>query len=128
MLHIYYRILSINKDEASLVVRYWSDSVSEEELMVNESSSRTDVSLNLWEPTAPAEKIHDFILSHAPAEWLELKRKVRDRIVDTSLSQIQDWVGKVRDGVPIPVGSAPLKKPIVSSEVDLTNLLTEEAE
>lgn len=121
MLTIYYRILSIDPSEGSVIVRYWSDSVSEEELALDENKERcrTDVNLNIWDPTWPADQIHSHIILHAPTVWLEMKRKIRDRLIDTSLSQIKGWVGQVRSGTPIPVSD----KAGSHNEVDVTHLL-----
>lgn len=101
-MEVFYRILSIDENESSIVVRYWTDQLSEKELSVdpNEENDqpttcRTDYNLNIKADMSEAE-LHDFIVSCAPTNWFALKHDVKDPEVDTSFNQVKPLVGQTR--------------------------------
>jgi|TARA_R110000824_G_scaffold8157_2_gene36971 hypothetical protein len=100
---IKYKIIKVTPADHGIVVRFYSDTVSEEDLAIrdpatgeitldadgNIESCRTDFSITLWAtPTLTGEALEEKIWSHAPTQWLELLGKVSDASVDTSLSGI----------------------------------------
>lgn len=89
---IYYRILSVDENEFSFVVRYYTDALSERELSIdpNEQSDtpercRTDYNLNLWRDMTE-ENLHQHIMQSAPVQWLMRKERVKARSPDYTLS------------------------------------------
>lgn len=100
---IKYKIIQINPADHGIVVRFYTDTISEEDLAVrnpdtgeiildddgNIGSCRTDYSITLWDaPALAGEALEEMILRHAPVQWFELQNKVADASVDTSLSGI----------------------------------------
>ena len=102
-MEIKYKIIQVNPADHGIVVRFYTDTISEEDLAVrnpatgeiilddggNIESCRTDYSLTLWDaPTLTGEALEEVIMNSAPTQWLELLDKVADGSVDTSLSGI----------------------------------------
>ena len=100
---IKYKIIKVTPADHGIVVRFYSDTISEEDLAIrdpatgeitldadgNIESCRTDFSITLWAtPTLTGEALEEKIWSHAPTQWLELLGKVSDASVDTSLSGV----------------------------------------
>lgn len=99
-MQIFYRVLEVNEGDASIVVRYWSDELSERELSsaLDETSDtpvrcKTDYNINIWEEMDDGE-LHDFIMASAPVQWLELKGKTKRG--EVSLHPAVQWVGQTR--------------------------------
>jgi hypothetical protein len=97
---IKYRILSINPEEHSMLVRFSSDTLSELDLAAsfdelgNITHGRTDVNITIWQTPAPsAEQLHEEIMRQCPMGFFEIKQKVMDPNVDTSMDALKDFVG-----------------------------------
>lgn len=101
---INYRILKVDELEHSIIVRYYTDIVTEAYLATpryeNDSfdvtpegypvSCRTDYNFNIWETPSPSEeRIVEIIMNGAPKEWLHLHEQILSSNVDTSLSEIK---------------------------------------
>lgn len=107
---LFYRVLSIDENECSFMVRYWSDEVTELELSQDlpeehydpPKRCRTDTHMNVWRPEATPDELHEAIMANAPMQWLELKGKVKNPAVDTTLSQLQSMVGVTKAVPPKP--------------------------
>ena len=102
-MEIKYKIISVNPADHGIVVRFYSDTISEEDLAIrnpdtgeiildddgNIEACRTDYSITLWDaPTLTGEALEEVIMGCAPTQWLELLGKIADASVDTSLSGI----------------------------------------
>ena len=100
---IKYKIISTNPADHGIVVRFYTDTISEEDLAVrnpdtgeiildddgNIGACRSDYSITLWDtPALTGEALEDMIVLHAPVQWFELLGKIADASVDTSLSGI----------------------------------------
>ena len=111
---ISYKILSVNQNDASIVVRYFTDFLSEQEL-----AGRTDYNLTLWNLNMSENELHDYILTNAPMDWLQLKESVINKKINTQLlSNIQKSIGVIKSGIITPPKAANI-------EIDITNLLSE---
>ena len=119
-MEIKYKIIQVNPADHGIVVRFYTDTISEEDLAVrnpdtgeiildddgNIGSCRTDYSITLWDtPTLSGEALEEEIMRHAPIQWFELLGKVADPSVDTSLSGIT-LNTVVTKGEPTPAGPA----------------------
>lgn len=102
-MEIKYKIIQVNPADHGIVVRFYTDTISEEALAArdpatgeiilddggNIESCRTDYSITLWDvPTLTGEALEEVIMNSAPTQWLELLDKVADGSVDTSLSGV----------------------------------------
>jgi|TARA_R110000824_G_scaffold79512_1_gene200262 hypothetical protein len=102
-MEIKYKIIKSTPDEHSVVVRFYTDTISEEALAIRDAgtgeillkedgtiqSCRTDYNITLWDtPTLTGEALEKVIMRHAPTKWFELLGKVSDASVDTSLSGV----------------------------------------
>lgn len=98
-----YKIIEVHPDQHSIVVRFYTDEISEEKLVsqFNEDGSplmtsegniarcRTDYSINIWKVPAPeGQELHDTIVRGAPVDWLKLQGLILDDSVDTSMNHI----------------------------------------
>lgn len=104
-----YRVLQIIPDEHSIVVRYFTDKISEDDLAIDKNTGtikrtpegypercRTDYNLNIFKVPSPTkEEIMDIIMSSAPADWLTMQEAILDENIDTSLSVVEDLLGTV---------------------------------
>jgi len=107
-----YRILNVDENEKSFVVRFFTDKITEDDLAIHDGqgniartdagypvSCRTDYNVNIWTDDANGmtdEEIDAYILQHAPVDWLTLKEKIADPSIDTSLTK---WAAKVGTAV-----------------------------
>lgn len=107
-MNIKYKIISIDPTDHSMVVRFYTDLITEESLssLLNANGTatydengniprcRTDCNLNIWQiPPPTGQELEDYILSAAPVEWLALKEKILDPNVDTSMSSVTALIG-----------------------------------
>lgn len=109
-MNLKYRIISVDTNEHSIIVRYFTDIVTEEMLateldrhgnaILNEDGfptrCRTDYHINIFDVPAPSgEELAKIIRYNAPVDWLRLKEQVLDPDVDTSLSNVGDMLNVV---------------------------------
>lgn len=111
-----YRIISTDPENHSIVVRYYTDILTEDMLAAEfdypidgspktirrladgiPERCRTDYNYNIWNVRATKEDIEKYIIDSAPLEWFEMQHKILDPQTDTSLSQIEDLIGKEVD-------------------------------
>lgn len=106
---INYRILSVSEADHSIVVRYWTDKLSEISLC-NEygrdgkpiitdngwpTRCRTDYSITFYDNRIPSEEaIVEIIKNHAPVDWLVMKEGIEDTNIATSLDAAVNLMGK----------------------------------
>lgn len=119
MMKIYYRILSINKQDGSIVVRFFSDTLSERDLRKNPEDKnnpplacRTDYSFDIHDFTMDEAKLHAFILARAPAGWLARKARIATLNDIAAFTTIDNLIGQVKSD-----------EVAVSEEQDVTHLL-----
>ena len=120
-MQIKYKIIGCSEEERSILVRFYSDVITEEELANRDDDGeiirhsdgsikncRTDYNINLFQVPAPTgNDLEVFIARHAPKDWLEMLEKVKDPSIDTTLSTIQDMVGPERNAVVPPEPTPP---------------------
>tara|TARA_R110000751_G_scaffold79917_1_gene161114 strand:+ start:41 stop:409 length:369 start_codon:yes stop_codon:yes gene_type:complete len=120
-MQIKYKIIGCSEEERSIIVRFYSDVITEEELADRDTDGeiirhsdgsikncRTDYNINLFQVPAPTgNDLEVFIARHAPKDWLEMLEKVKDPSIDTTLSTIQDMVGPERNAVVPPEPTPP---------------------
>ena len=95
---IKYKIVETNVADHSIVVRYYTDIVTEEMLSVDTLDGiirrcRTDYSFDLPIPAPSGTALHDFIVARAPTAWLHTQEDVLNPNIDTSLAAIIPLVG-----------------------------------
>jgi hypothetical protein len=95
---LHYKIISVDEAEDCIVVRFYSDMMSEEELCVERDREgkitrcRTDYNINLPIPAPQEERLHKFILTKAPDWWLWMKDQYKKGKID--LSHVKELIGK----------------------------------
>jgi hypothetical protein len=107
-MNIHYRIVKVEPAAHGMVVRYFTDKVSEMDLAnsFNEDgsiqtnadgyplSTRTDVFMSVYEtPTPSSEELEKKIIINAPVDWLKLQEDIKDPSVDTKMVIARDMTG-----------------------------------
>ena len=100
-MNIHYKIVEVWPNDHLIVVRYWTDILSEEFLASNSDRNedgtpvrcRSDVSLTLPVPAPTGLSLEKLILRNAPIAWLQTLEDVDNPNVDTSLDDIKGIVG-----------------------------------
>ena len=100
-MNIHYKIVEVWPNDHLIVVRYWTDILSEEFLASNSDRNedgtpvrcRSDVSLTLPVPAPTGLSLENLILRNAPIAWLQTLEDVDNPNVDTSLDDIKGIVG-----------------------------------
>lgn len=110
-MNIYYRVLSIDPSEHSMVVRYWTDTMPEYSLAseFNERGSpmltnegfptrcRTDYNLTVYKTPSPSqEDLHNLIMNSAPTQWFIIQEDIKSNDIDTSLTAAYDMLKEKR--------------------------------
>lgn len=125
---IKYKIIEIHPEQHSIVVRFYSDLITEGSLATQWSETgevlrgRTDYNIDLPVPSPEGAALVGFISAHAPVEWLGVQEKLLDPVIDTSMTTLIPLVGvegMVLDltpstqGVPqISVATMPVQEPV----------------
>jgi len=100
-MNIHYKIVEVWPNDHLIVVRYWTDILSEEFLASNSERNedgtpvrcRSDVSLTLPVPAPTGLSLEKIILRNAPIAWLQTLEDVDNPDVDTSLDDLKGMVG-----------------------------------
>lgn len=112
-----YKIIELIPDRHAVVVRFWSDEVSVTDVVTatdengNPTRCATDVTIKLPVPPPSGAALHEFLLSRAPVQELELVRDVKSPVTDTTLSTLVPLVGQEFQGV------APVARQLIVSSV-----------
>jgi hypothetical protein len=101
-MNLHYKIVEVWPNDHLIVVRYWTDVVTEEHLAHpgerrpdgSPWRCRSDVSITLPLPTPTDEKLEQIILRQAPLAWLKMLEAVVDPNVDTEMKGVQNLLGK----------------------------------
>jgi len=109
---IHYRIVKVDPAAHGVVVRYFTDKVTEMDLansidkdgtvILNADgyplSTRTDVMMSIFDtPTPSNEEIERRIMLSAPIDWLRLQENIKDPDVDTKMKSVRDLTGESSD-------------------------------
>lgn len=111
-MNIKFKVLEVNPNEHSIVVRYYTDKLTEELLDVNREDKvkredgsprrcRTDYNINIPVPAPEGEDLVDYLARNAPTQWLQLQEDILNPNVDTSLKDAFDLVGKEHKAEPV---------------------------
>ena len=107
-MNIQYRILKVDTESHGILIRYFTDKVTEMDLAssFNEDGSiklnadgyplttRTDVLMSIYDtPTPSPEEIEKRIMLNAPVDWLKIQEDIKDPKVDTKMRHLRDMVG-----------------------------------
>lgn len=92
-MNLKYKIISIDTTQHSIVVRYYTDIITEAMLATDTlegviRSCRTDYSIDLPIPAPTGLGLSEFISARAPITWLETQETILNLSVDTSLANI----------------------------------------
>jgi len=95
-MNLHYKIVEVWPSDHLIVVRYWTDVLSEEFLASDSNRKedgtpvrcRSDVAITLPIPTPTGKELEELIVRNAPLEWLKTLEKVQAPEVDTSMSDI----------------------------------------
>jgi hypothetical protein len=109
-----FKIIEIDTTQHSMVVRYFSDLLTEDELAssfeIDEQGNRviqrrpdgsparcqTDYNINIWRIPAPSpEEIKKIASQAAPQEWFKLKHEIILNTADTSMSNVASLMNQV---------------------------------
>ena len=107
-MNIHYRILKVDPAAHGILVRYFTDKVTEMDLanslnpdgsvILNADgypvSTRTDVMMSIYDTPAPSnDEIEKRIMLNAPVDWLKLQEDIKDPDVDTKMSDVRNIIG-----------------------------------
>ena len=107
-MNIQYRIVKIDTETHGVVIRYFTDKVTEMDLAssFNEDgsvrlnadgyplSTRTDVLMSIYDtPTPSPEEVEKRIMMNAPVDWLKIQEDIKDPSIDTKMKNLRDMVG-----------------------------------
>ena len=108
-MNIHYRIVKVDPAAHGIVVRYFTDKVTEMDLanslnsdgsvILNADgyplSTRTDVMMSIYDTPAPSnEELEKRIMLNAPIDWLKLQEDIKDPGIDTKLSEARNLTGE----------------------------------
>ena len=108
-MNIHYRIIKVDPAAHGIVVRYFTDEVTEMDLanslnpdgsvILNADgypvSTRTDIMMNIYDTPAPSnEEIEKRIMLSAPVHWLKLQEDIKNPNIDTKMSDARNLTGE----------------------------------
>mgnify|MGYP006275008181 FL=1 len=107
-MNVSYRIVKVDPYEHGILVRYFTDKVTENDLATSFNpdgsiklhadgyplSTRTDVFMSIYDVPPPNfDDLDKTIKARAPIDWLQIQENIADANVDTSLSNLRNRVG-----------------------------------
>lgn len=95
-MNLHYKIVEVWPNDHLIVVRYWTDNLSEEFLASDSNRKedgtpvrcRSDVAITLPVPAPTGKELEELIVRNAPLEWLKTLEKVQAPDIDTSMADI----------------------------------------
>lgn len=104
MKNLHYKIVEVWPNDHMIVVRYWTDDLSEEFLASDANRKedgtpvrcRSDVALTLPVPAPTGSLLEELIVGSAPLEWLKTLEKVQSPDIDTSMAEIMEIKDSVK--------------------------------
>lgn len=105
MKNLHYKIVEVWPNDHLIVVRYWTDDLSEEFLASDDNRKedgtpvrcRSDVALTLPIPAPTGNQLEELLVNNAPLSWLRTLEKVQSPDIDTSMDEIL----KIKDSVKV---------------------------
>ena len=97
-MNIKYKIIEVWPDEHQIVVRYTTDLITEDSVVLARDADdnivrcRTDVPITLPIPTPTGDALDSLIMQNAPVTFLKTKESVLDPNLDTSLSDLESLI------------------------------------
>jgi hypothetical protein len=97
-MNIKYKIIEVWPDEHQIVVRYTTDLITEDSVVLARDADdnivrcRTDVPITLPVPTPTGDALDSLIMQNAPVTFLKTKESVLDPNLDTSLSGLESLI------------------------------------
>ena len=100
-MQIKYRIIEVHPEIHSIVVRFYTAKVTEEHLALERAErgqvtrAKTDYSITLFQvPQPTGQALHDYILKHAPFDFLKLAEAIKDPAQDTTMAASKQLIGQ----------------------------------
>jgi hypothetical protein len=95
-MNLHYKIVEVWPQDHLVVIRYWTDALSEEFLASNDirkedgtpERCRSDVSVTLPIPAPEGAELEKLLISYAPLDWLKTMEKIQAPEIDTSMDGI----------------------------------------
>lgn len=111
-MNLRYKIIEVNTNEHSIVVRFYTDIITEEMLAIDVVDGvilrgRTDYSIDLPFPAPTGLELNKFISTRAPTAWLETQESLRGPNGTTALTTIAALVGREVEAI-APAEAAPV--------------------
>jgi hypothetical protein len=100
MMQIKYRIIEIHPSEHQIVVRFYTDDLTEKMLATEVASDgtvlrcRTDLALDIPVPLQLGEYLHNFIARAAPVDFFDKRACIADPNIDTSMADALPLLNK----------------------------------
>lgn len=96
---IKYKIIEVDEAQHSIVVRYYTDIITEEMLATDILDGiirrcRTDYSIDLPIPAPTGAELDKFISLRAPIDWLTAQEAVKDPEINTTLDHIKSLINQ----------------------------------
>lgn len=100
-MNLHYKIVEVWPQDHLVVVRYWTDVLSEEFLASNDirkedgtpERCRSDVSITLPIPAPEGAELEKLLIGYAPLDWLKTMEKIQAPEINTSM----DGIMKLKD-------------------------------
>ena len=97
-MNLHYKIVEVWPQDHLVVIRYWTDALSEEFLASNDirkedgtpERCRSDVSITLPIPAPEGAELEKLLISYAPLDWLKTMEKIQAPEIDTSMGGIME--------------------------------------
>lgn len=102
---IKYKIIEIDEQNQLMVVRYWTDWLTEEELAVDSNKRtdgtpvrcRTDYSINIWDHMKTEEDIENVLTNNIPVDWFKLQYVIRAPDIDHTINGRLSHIKKIQN-------------------------------
>lgn len=119
-MNLRYKIVEVNTNEHSIVVRYYTDIITEEMLATDVLDGvirrcKTDYSFDLPFPAPTGLELNKFISARAPTAWLETQESLRNPSANTALAAITPL-----KGVEIEAVTPTAVKPLFTTNTSVT--------
>ena len=96
-MNIHYKIVEVYPEESQIVIRYWTDVLSELDLASDENRyddgtpvrCRSDVAVEVPNPEPEGEELEKFLMRNCPVDFLQKLENIRNPEIDTSIKTMQ---------------------------------------
>lgn len=110
-LNFYYRVIEIDKNNHSFVVRYWTDKIGEDYLatVMDENNNivrnddgypvrcMTDINITLYDKPNPSKSdIEELIVSNANLQWLNLREQLSSSNTNYDMSNVSSILNQTK--------------------------------